>query len=157
MDREAWRAAVNGVAQSRTRLSDWTELHQLTHQVVWVFCLFVLLWACFFCSQKGIATIHSPSFFHDSFGHFIFSGRFVAFVGVGHLVLTSAVCTPSFIISWHWTLPCRTDVSLLVPFLQMTYFFLLRGLQIPSLSLKFRYLSRCMSVFIALSLWEKQQ
>ena len=26
MDREAWRAAVHGVAQSRTRLSDWTEL-----------------------------------------------------------------------------------------------------------------------------------
>ena len=27
MDREAWRAAVYGVAQSRTRLSDWTELN----------------------------------------------------------------------------------------------------------------------------------
>ena len=26
MDREAWRAAVRGVAKSRTRLSDWTEL-----------------------------------------------------------------------------------------------------------------------------------
>ena len=26
MDREAWRAAVYGVAKSRTRLSDWTEL-----------------------------------------------------------------------------------------------------------------------------------
>ena len=27
MDREAWRAAINGVAKSRTRLSDWTELN----------------------------------------------------------------------------------------------------------------------------------
>ena len=26
MDREAWRAAVHGVAKGRTRLSDWTEL-----------------------------------------------------------------------------------------------------------------------------------
>ena len=27
MDREAWRAAVHGVAKSRTRLSSWTELN----------------------------------------------------------------------------------------------------------------------------------
>ena len=26
MDREAWRAAIHGVAKSRTRLSDWAEL-----------------------------------------------------------------------------------------------------------------------------------
>ena len=33
-DREAWRAAIHGVAKSRTQLSDWTELN-------WS-------WACFF-------------------------------------------------------------------------------------------------------------
>ena len=27
MDREAWRAAIHGVAKSRTRLSDFTSLH----------------------------------------------------------------------------------------------------------------------------------
>ena len=27
MDREAWRALIHGVAKSRTRLSDWTELN----------------------------------------------------------------------------------------------------------------------------------
>ena len=27
MDREAWRAAIRGVAKSQTRLSDWTELN----------------------------------------------------------------------------------------------------------------------------------
>ena len=29
MDREAWRAAVYGVAKSLTQLSDWTELNQI--------------------------------------------------------------------------------------------------------------------------------
>ena len=35
MDRESWRAVVHGVAKSRTRLSDWTELNwnQLYHQL----------------------------------------------------------------------------------------------------------------------------
>ena len=27
MDREAWRAAIHGVAKSWTQLSDWTELN----------------------------------------------------------------------------------------------------------------------------------
>ena len=34
MDREAWRAAIHGVAKSRTRLSNWTELNLLN-------CLFL--------------------------------------------------------------------------------------------------------------------
>ena len=29
MDREAWRAAVHGVAKSWTRLNDWTELKEI--------------------------------------------------------------------------------------------------------------------------------
>ena len=32
MDREAWRAAIPGVAKSRTRLSDWTGLRVQTAQ-----------------------------------------------------------------------------------------------------------------------------
>ena len=30
MDREAWRAAIHGVAKSRTRLSDWTEMNWIS-------------------------------------------------------------------------------------------------------------------------------
>ena len=34
MDREAWRAAIHGVAKSRTWLSDWTDLQSCKVQVV---------------------------------------------------------------------------------------------------------------------------
>ena len=33
MDREAWRAAIHGVAKSRTGLSDWTEVNWILHCV----------------------------------------------------------------------------------------------------------------------------
>ena len=36
MDREAWRAVVHGVAKSRTRVSDWTELN-------W-WCFWTVVW-----------------------------------------------------------------------------------------------------------------
>ena len=32
MDREAWRAAIHGVAKTRTGLSDWTELSEALSQ-----------------------------------------------------------------------------------------------------------------------------
>ena len=36
MNRGAWRAAIHGIAKSRTRLSDWTELTELNY-VAWSF------------------------------------------------------------------------------------------------------------------------
>ena len=39
MDREAWRAAIHGVAKSRTRLSDWSDLIWLWHRVIKIFKL----------------------------------------------------------------------------------------------------------------------
>ena len=45
MDREAWRAAIHGVAKSRTRLSDWTELNwtELNHRIA--FAIWHLIWS----------------------------------------------------------------------------------------------------------------
>ena len=37
MDREAWRAAVHGVAKRRTRLSDWTELNMQNEILIAIF------------------------------------------------------------------------------------------------------------------------
>jgi len=36
-DREAWRAAIHGVAKSRTRLSDWTELNNYLHSICLIY------------------------------------------------------------------------------------------------------------------------
>ena len=40
MDREAWRAAIHGIAKSRTQLSDWTELNIV---VTTIYASFTLL------------------------------------------------------------------------------------------------------------------
>ena len=44
MDREAWRAAVHGIAKSRTRLSDWTELNWIPGiNPTWSWCMILLM------------------------------------------------------------------------------------------------------------------
>ena len=43
MDREAWRAAIHGVAKSQTRLSDWTEQNWMKLKLIvipWLLCPF---------------------------------------------------------------------------------------------------------------------
>ena len=40
MDREAWRAAIHGVAKSRTQLSDWSD------RLVHLFSILILDFAC---------------------------------------------------------------------------------------------------------------
>ena len=44
MDREAWRAAIHGVAKSQTRLSDWTELNWTDTFTPMVFSLITGFW-----------------------------------------------------------------------------------------------------------------
>ena len=51
MDREAWRAAIHGVAKSRTWLSDWTELN-------WI------RWIVFFCTPFSIKRLSEAVCFH---------------------------------------------------------------------------------------------
>ena len=41
MDREAWRAVIHGVAKSRTRLSDWTELTDFYDLILQMFLIFM--------------------------------------------------------------------------------------------------------------------
>ena len=38
MDREAWHAAIHGVAKSQTRLSDWTQLNWI-YKKFWIVIL----------------------------------------------------------------------------------------------------------------------
>ena len=49
MDREAWRAAIHGVAKSQTRLIDWTNWMRLTW--LWPACLSMLRTVFLLCGE----------------------------------------------------------------------------------------------------------
>ena len=55
MDRQAWHAAVHGVAKSQTQLSEWTEL--IWTEVVYSFCFYFLKF-CQFCLTYLNALMH---------------------------------------------------------------------------------------------------
>ena len=66
MDREAWRAAIHGVAKSQTRLSDWTELKQLKTKYLHIFHSFLghchctgVHGYCGFCSNSFLCCENS--------------------------------------------------------------------------------------------------
>ena len=54
MDREAWHAAIHGVAKSRTWLSDWTELNIIPGPKLIINCVVL---------TKGMEENHRPEFF----------------------------------------------------------------------------------------------
>ena len=75
MDREAWHAAIHGVAKSRTWLSDWTELNltSVPHQLKWKsrqdltvfkkkrYCYFLRYFIASFAQERTEICCHSAS------------------------------------------------------------------------------------------------
>ena len=51
MDREGWRAAIHGVANSRTQLSDWIEMN-------WYICIYTYIYTHLFLSQSNSQIEH---------------------------------------------------------------------------------------------------
>ena len=61
MDREAWRAAIHGVAKSQTRLSHWTKLEPS--------CGFLLKYTLWFCKLVFFFFPRLETVLHDSINH----------------------------------------------------------------------------------------
>ena len=95
MDRQAWRAAVHGVAKSRTWLSDWTELNEVVMCVVPGF-FFLTPYFCFMLCYSKMAVGFFGVFF---FGLFVsFGPEFVLTVLVWGYFSSNKVY---FILSWE--------------------------------------------------------
>ena len=79
MDREAWRAAIHGVAKSRTRLSDWTGLITMLlvpslGKDLLQSCTFYLPWICNL-SGLILSVLHLCSHFICGLQAYLFVGR----------------------------------------------------------------------------------
>ena len=67
MDKEAWRAAIHGVAKNQTRLSDWSDLMQYCSLLHWTLLLSPVTSTTGYCFCFGSI----PSFFLHPFIPFI--------------------------------------------------------------------------------------
>ena len=88
MDREAWRAAIHGVAKSRTRLSERTELDWIFH------CIYILhLLYLFFC-QWTLGCFHVLAIVNSAM---VSIGVHVSF-----WIMFFSVCVPCSGIAGSW-------------------------------------------------------
>jgi len=77
MDREAWCAAIHGLAKSRTWLRDWTELNWIHCQYMEMQLIFIywicILKLCGICSSvlRGIFSIYHVICKYRQFYHFL--------------------------------------------------------------------------------------
>ena len=67
MDREAWRAVIHGIAKSRTRLSDWTELNWTDEEAIYDDSNFSTPLPTFIIFPPPLSTISSSSSISLSF------------------------------------------------------------------------------------------
>ena len=71
MDREAWRAAIHGLAKSRTLLSDWTELNWTELMIRDADNLFMYLWLSVYLTWKNVYLLPLFIFKTELFGVFL--------------------------------------------------------------------------------------
>ena len=99
MDREAWRAAIHGVAKSQTRLSDWTELN----------------WSE---SESVIHMYTYPLFLKILFPHTLCVC--VCSLSLSRIWLCNPINCSLLVSSVQWDYPCKNA--------EMGYYFLLQGI-----------------------------
>ena len=106
MDREAWRAAIHGIAKSRTRLSDWTELNWTERKniLTCTSCSRVLeVIPCgYLCLQMFFPIRRVVFFFHLwSFCANGFKVNWVPRLLHSEFAIFIKACSACFRVSWH--------------------------------------------------------